>query len=189
MIVLTNGIESLDSQITHGNDSKLNKHNDSDQVIPLASIIPEIMSETTVSPSTIEESLLNSSYFTTEINSNSSATTTISALSDSLLPSGSETRLRWVDFRRPAYPPRMPAVHGIPSGFRNPLTTVFNPGMPQHMTGFGGSSTQPVGFGGSVVMSNHYGTPQSATIRRPHINITRVERKYIDYMKITWLSV
>lgn len=106
--------------------------------------------------------------------------TSSSALSEPMLSSGSENRLRWVDFRRPSvYPPRMPQVQGIPSGFRNPLSpnpSTANIGVPHHPTGFGGSSTQPVGFGGSVVMSNHY-PPQSGSARRPHYNITRVERE------------
>ena len=130
----------------------------------------------------VEESTANSStnglYLATESLLNS--TTTTPPLVDNLMASGSENRFRWMDFRRPqAYPPRMPALPGIPSGFRNPAANtnqVFNPGMP--FTGFGGSSTQPVGFGGSVVMSNHFG-PQAGSVRRPALNITRVERKTI----------
>ncbi|UXI18391.1 serine proteinase stubble-like [Sarcoptes scabiei] len=35
-----------------------------------------------------------------------------------------ENRLRWVDFgRHQGYPPRLPSIPGIPSGFRNPLAT------------------------------------------------------------------
>lgn len=40
-------------------------------------------------------------------------------------------------------------------------------------TSFGGSSTNPVGFGGSVVMNNHY--PPAGPSRRP-FNVTRVEK-------------
>jgi hypothetical protein len=47
-----------------------------------------------------------------------------SASSDSIQSASSENRLRWIDYRnRPAYPPRMPPVHGIPSGFRNPTAS------------------------------------------------------------------
>ena len=48
---------------------------------------------------------------------------------DSIQSASSENRLRWIDYRnRPAYPPRMPPVHGIPSGFRNP--TASQPTLP-----------------------------------------------------------
>ena len=120
--------------------------------------------ESTVVSNSVDETTANAStnglFSTTESAINS--TTTTSPLVDNMMASGSETRFRWMDFRRPqSYsPPRMPALPGIPSGFRNPAANnnqVFNPGMP--FTGFGGSSTQPVGFGGSVVMSNHFRTP------------------------------
>lgn len=173
-------LESMSSLLIFGGS-----HNDSELSLSMSTQESLIQSETTVSPSTIENSLFNASlsatYLTTENNLSASATTTVSpSLPDTLVASGSENRLRWVDFRRPqSYPPRMPSLQGIPSGFRNPLVNnpVFNPGMPQHFTGFGGSSTQPVGFGGSVVMSNHYGPPQASSVRRPSINITRVDRK------------
>lgn len=107
------------------------------------------------------------------------------------LTTNGETRLRWVDFRRhqQAYPPRMPHLPGIPSGFRNPVvanpTTTASPTSPQptspmynpgnHHSFFGGSSSNPVGFAGSVIMDdNPFKTPNP----NRRYNITRVERKY-----------
>lgn len=104
-------------------------------------------------------------------------------------PSGPEGhRPRWVDYRSrpsPALPPRVPGVHGIPSGFRNPVPavtpaygaqTVHNP---QLVHSFGGSSTNPVGFAGSVppAPSSFPASNANQDRRRPTMNITRVERK------------
>lgn len=98
--------------------------------------------------------------------------------------SNGETRLRWVDFRRhqQAFPPRMPQVPGIPSGFRNPMAATITPPLPTspmynpgaHHSFFGGSSSNPVGFGGSVNMEEETFKTPNPTRR---FNITRVERK------------
>lgn len=115
-----------------------------------------------------------------------------------------ENRLRWIDYRRQhsAYPPRVPNVPGIPSGFRNPLANVasntanantaslseiennqppevnmYNPGT--HHSFFSGASSNPMGFGGAVNMDDvdvsPFKVPTTNTVRR--YNITRVERK------------
>ena len=160
-----------------------NQSNDSNEKLLPITTQSDTLIETTVMSNSVDDTTGNSSisgiFLATESPNNS--TTTTSPLVDNMMASGSENRFRWMDFRRPqlaqSYPPRMPALPGIPSGFRNPAANnnqVFNPGMP--FTGFGGSSTQPVGFGGSVVMSNHFG-PQAGSVRRPALNITIVERK------------
>jgi hypothetical protein len=181
MFSLVHSVESMGSLITFGAG-----HNDSELYLSMSTQSESlIQSETTVPTNIIEDTVSNTSLSANATENNTNSTTTVSPnLSDPLIVAGSENRLRWVDFRRTqSYPPRMPAVQGIPSGFRNPLVSnpVFNPGMPQHFTGFGGSSTQPVGFGGSVVMSNHYGPPPAISVRRPTMNITRVERESYNF--------
>ena len=108
--------------------------------------------------------------------------------SDLHTSSGPDHRPRWVDYRSrpsPAFPPRVPGIHGIPSGFRNPVPavtpaygaqTVHNP---QLVHSFGGSSTNPVGFAGSVppAPASFPASNANQDRRRPTMNITRVERK------------
>ena len=127
---------------------------------------------------------------------------------------------RWIDYRTrppPAFPPRVPGVHGIPSGFRNPpsssssnslssllsassslssmgATTSLSPATvttvspfssnghinPQVVHAFGPSSSNPVGFAGSVPPVPGPSFPASNANqdrRRPMPNITRVERE------------
>ena len=102
-----------------------------------------------------------------------------------------ENRFRWVDFRRQQYPPRVPNVPGIPSGFRNPLVegtgvvnapvasnepvgSMYNPGT--HHNFYSGSSSNPLSFGGSVIMDDV--EPFKAPNPNRRYNITRVERKW-----------
>lgn len=109
---------------------------------------------------------------------------------------GSDGKLRWIDYRGsrppPAFPPRVPGVHGIPSGFRNPPQTSAPPSTtpsygagslssPQMVHNFGPSSSNPVGFAGSVPAvpsSFPASNVNQDTRRRPMPNITRVEREY-----------
>ncbi|RWS13895.1 Zona pellucida-like domain containing protein 12 [Dinothrombium tinctorium] len=114
-----------------------------------------------------------------------------SPIADSIQAAGSENRLRWIDYRnRPAYPPRVPASHGIPSGFRNPGNHHQHVNLLPHVhhpPGFGGSSVNPVGFGGSVPNSEspYFGGIPS---RRPFVNFTKIEHIAAecsdDYMKV-----
>lgn len=141
-------------------------------------------SSTLIPPSS---SASNSTQFTSATSSSSTSTTT-----DSIQAAASEHRLRWIDYRnRPAYPPRVPPVPGIPSGFRNPVTpTYLSPSgasIPQsplyHSPPFGGSSTNPVGFTGSAPASGASSGPSflssssNGLSRKPNLNLTRVERK------------
>jgi hypothetical protein len=127
---------------------------------------------------------------------NSSATTP-----DSLTTAGSDHKLRWIDYRTrpsPAFPPRVPSMAGIPSGFRNPPSStplppvpvasipafpspISNPHVnPQLVHGFGPSSTNPVGFAGSVPQqpASFPASNVNQDRKRPMPNITRVEREY-----------
>ena len=98
--------------------------------------------------------------------------------------SSSESKLRWVDYRsRPALPPRVPTVPGIPSGFRNPITTmspaILGHANPNLAHNFGPSSSNPVGFAGAIppAIPSFPASNVNQDRRRPMINMTRVERK------------
>lgn len=101
--------------------------------------------------------------------------------------SGSAPHPRWVDYRSrpsPAFPPRVPSVHGIPSGFRNPAVTPpygmhASASAPQHPHAFGPSSSNPVGFAGSVpaAPASFPASNANQDRRRPSANLTRVERE------------
>lgn len=120
-------------------------------------------------------------------NSSPSPTYLTSLNSSNQVPGGIEHRFRWIDNRnRPAPPPRQPPLHGIPSGFRNPVSSSTYPSpvmVPQapliHTPSFGGSSINPVGFAGSVPssVSSSFYPNSNGMARKPNINLTRVERK------------
>lgn len=135
-------------------------------------------------------------YATLLKNSNAS---TSSSTSDPLSAAGSDHKLRWIDYRNrpaPAFPPRIPGLSGIPSGFRNPPSTTALPAVqsaipsfppnphsnPQLVHGFGPSSTNPVGFAGSVpaAPASFPASNVNQDRKRPMPNITRVERKFIS---------
>lgn len=140
---------------------------------------------------------LSHHYATLLKNSSSSSTTT----TDPVSAAGSDHKLRWIDYRSrpsPAFPPRVPGMVGIPSGFRNPPSStpippppsaipsypspsvVSNPHVnPQLVHGFGPSSTNPVGFAGSVppAPASFPASNVNQDRKRPMPNITRVERE------------
>lgn len=141
---------------------------------------------------TVNTSLTANNVYRGNISSNNNNTSNpllsqyLTSLNDTNIQ-GPKTLPRWVDFRnRPAPPPRQPPIHGIPSGFRNPLSTSTYPSppiIPQapliHTPSFGGSSTNPVGFAGSVPSSiSSSFLNGNGMARKPYINLTRVERMY-----------
>ncbi|XP_015795357.1 uncharacterized protein LOC107371721 isoform X2 [Tetranychus urticae] len=164
----------------------------------------------TSSSSTAANSPQSSSSFSPSTSTIVPPATSTSA--DSLQGAASEHRLRWIDYRnRPAYPPRVPPVPGIPSGFRNPVTPTYlsasGSSIPQsplyHNPPFGGSSTNPVGFAGSIPSSPSSSASSTASAsssgsflstngngmsRKPSYNLTRVEHISAecsdDYMKV-----
>ncbi|XP_074595545.1 uncharacterized protein LOC141850739 isoform X2 [Brevipalpus obovatus] len=136
--------------------------------------------------------------------SSTSPSSTINETTSSLQTASTEHRLRWIDYRnRPAYPPRVPPLSGIPSGFRNPITPSNSApppaSIPQaplvHTPPFGGSSSNPVGFAGSLPASPSASSSSfsfypngNGMARKPGINLTRVEHISAecsdDYMKV-----
>lgn len=106
-----------------------------------------------------------------------------------------ESRLRLYDFRRhQGYPPRMPLIPGIPSGFRNPIFAptpstiavvteghMYNPGGQNSIfvsSNPGASNIQTqVGLVGGIIMDEEPSISGSSNTATRRYNITRVERK------------
>lgn len=80
----------------------------------------------------------------------------------------SDGKPRWIDYRTrppPAFPPRVPGIHGIPSGFRNPLSSLSSSPMSSSSPGSApGSSPQLPSAGPQVSASL---TPAVVTTASP----------------------
>ncbi len=194
--------ESATSTSLSSSDSALASNSQQQQQQPKTAL--PLMSSTFPTTTMKQQSALNQS--TTAATATTTTSNSHLANAPTFVNSANgDTRLRWVDFRRhqQAYPPRMPVVPGIPSGFRNPIAnpstasafttsttsaspssttnapqptgSMYNPGA--HHAFFGGSSSNPVGFGGSVIMEDDP-PPFKAPNPNRRYNITRVERTF-----------
>jgi len=156
----------------------LTKHNKSEPLVTIATelqTLSETLNESEEINSEKPTELLPSIFYSDSL---ANLTSGLKPTTEAIQDANTDYRFRWIDYRnRPAYPPRVPPLPGIPSGFRNPTTTrpppKQLPSAPAHNPGFGGSSSNPVGFAGSIASSLGNGVS-----RRPLSNLTRVERKF-----------